>query len=277
VKKCPLRPQPTGWGRVEGAFLCYNPSMQLGFLTDGNIEDVAFAAKEGFDCLELALFGDTPLFQDHQTFKDALTKHQIKLAAVSLFGQNYFDEETGTERLGRLRRVIDLTEALGAPVVVFGTGSGVSNPTAAVNRLRPHIIYAQERGLQVTFYNCHWENVIDRPSAWDEALPLAPGVGVKFDPSHPIQGHRDWKAELFHAGMHVKHAHAKDVLAVGGKFVSDPNPGLGDVDWGAFFGLLYHFDYEGAVCIEPHSALYTGEKRHDFLRLSGKYLRQFMV
>ncbi|MDX1935127.1 MAG: sugar phosphate isomerase/epimerase [Capsulimonadales bacterium] len=257
--------------------------MRLGFLTDGTVEDVTFARSEGFDCLELALFGDTGLFEDHAAFKGALSDNGVPLAAVSLFGQDYFDPATGAERTTRLRRVLDLAVALGAPNLVFGTGSGAPGATepervgAAVERFRPIIAEAQARGLVVSFYNCHWENVIDRPSAWEIALPQLAGVGIKFDPSHPIQGGRDWKAELLAAGPHLKHAHAKDVLQVGGRFVADPNPGLGDIDWGAFFGILYHVGYEGAVCIEPHSALYTGPKRHDFLRLSGRYLRQFLV
>lgn len=257
--------------------------MRLGFLTDGRTEDAAFAAREGFDCVELALFGDTPLFQDHGAFRRALADAGVALAAVSLFGQNYFDAEgaKAREKRDRLRRVIDLTAELGAPVVVFGTGTppGNSHREKALNgveELRPVVAEAQGRGLKVAFYNCHWENWVDRPDIWEVALPRVPGVGVKFDPSHPFQAGRDWQAELLAAGPHLMHAHAKDVLRVGGKFIADPNPGLGSIRWEEFFGILYHVGYEGAVCIEPHSALYTGERRHDFLRLSGRYLRQFL-
>lgn len=254
--------------------------MQLGFLTDGKIEDVAFAAREGFDCLELALFGDTPLFDDSGNFKQALADHGIALPAVSIFGQNYFEGDGKT--LDRLRRVIDLTAALGSPLVIFGTGTPPDGTeetqiTAALEHLRPAISSAQGQGLGVAFYNCHWENVIDRPSAWDLALPQLEGVGVKFDPSHPAQAGRDWKAELLAAGPHLRHAHAKDVLKVGGRFVADPNLGLGDIRWEEFFGILYHLEFDGAVCIEPHSAIYTGERRYDFLKLSGQYLRRFIA
>lgn len=250
--------------------------MTLGFLTDGRLEDISFAAKAGFDCVELALFGDTPLFDDSTAFRAALAEHKIALSAVSLFGQPYLAEALGEAALVRLERVIALTALLGAPVVVFGSGNAVT-PTAGIKRLLPLIHDAQQLGLTPAFYNCHWENVVDRPAAWDEALPLAPGVGLKFDPSHPIQGHRDWKHELYHALPHLKHAHAKDVLEVSGKFVADPNPGLGSIRWEEFFGLLYHGGYSGAVCIEPHSALYTGPRRYDFLRFSHDYLRRFVV
>ncbi|GAB4465549.1 MAG: sugar phosphate isomerase/epimerase [Armatimonadaceae bacterium] len=256
--------------------------MKLGFLTDGRTEDVEFAADAGFDCLELALFGDTPLFQDHHDFAAALPNCGLSVAAVSLFGQNYFDPERGSGNVDRLRRTFDLAAALHAPVVVFGTGTppGRSHHERAVNALEKVVPLAQEAqqgGLRVALYNCHWENWIDRPEAWHVALPHLPGVGIKFDPSHPVQDRRDWKAELLEAGPHLMHAHAKDVLEVGGKFIADPNPGLGDIRWENFFGILYHVGYEGAVCIEPHSARYTGEDRHAFLRLSAHYLRQFMM
>ncbi len=256
--------------------------MHLGFLTDGNPGDVRFAAKEGFTCLELALFGDTPLFDNPHVFHNALRSEGIRLAAVSIFGQNYGDLHKQKEMLERLGRVVELTGTLRAPLVVFGTGSTFPGETdvdkvrAAVDLLRPTVEEAQRMGLKVAFYNCHWENVIDRPSAWEVALPLLPGVGVKFDPSHPVQLRRDWKAELLAAGPHLMHAHAKDVLEVGGKFVADPNSGLGDIRWESFFGILNHVGYDGTVCIEPHSALYTGPRRHEFLRLSGRYLRQFV-
>ena len=41
--------------------------------------------------------------------------------------------------------------------------------------------------------------------------------------------------------------------------------------------VVYHGGYEGAVCIEPHSALYTGPRRYDFLKFSRDYLRKFMI
>ncbi len=256
--------------------------MTLGFLTDGDPADVAFASKENFACVELALFGGPHPEHRYAEFKKALNDNGVELAAVSLFGQNYFEEKGGSEKRVLLAETITLAAELGAKNMVFGTGTPPGNTLrekakVGIEGLQESIALAQSLGLSVSFYNCHWENFIDRPDLWELTLPLVPGVGVKFDPSHPVQARRDWRAELLAAGPHLRHVHAKDVLEVGGKFISDPNPGLGDIDWGAFFGILYHVGYEGAVCIEPHSALYTGEKRHDFLRLSGRYLRQFLV
>ena len=120
-------------------------------------------------------------------------------------------------------------------------------------------------------------NAINTPAAWDHVLPQLPGVGIKFDPSHPAYENRDWMPELVAAGPHLVHAHAKDVLRIGGELAQDPNPGLGEIAWGPFFALLYAAGYDGAVCIEPHSQLYTGEKRYQFLVISQRYLQQFML
>ena len=247
--------------------------MQLGFLTDGNPKDVAFAVETGFHCLEIALFGDSPLFDDPTPFQSALEESEITLAAVSIFGQDYFDPQTSPARQERLRKVIHLADTLGSPVVVFGTGASCPSVDAALELLAPAIHQAEAAGILPAFYNCSWENTIDRPSAWDH---LPDGIHVKFDPSHPVQAGRDWKSELLAAGNRLVHTHAKDVLEVGGKFIADPNPGLGDIRWESFFGILNHLQFEGAVCVEPHSPIYTGNRRYEFLRLSHHYLSRLM-
>ena len=55
-------------------------------------------------------------------------------------------------------------------------------------------------------------------------------------------------------------------------------PGLGDVDWGAFFSALTDAGYQGAVCIEVEDRAYEGslELRKKSLRQSKRYLEQFM-
>ena len=258
--------------------------MQLGFLTAGTVEDVAFAARHGFGCLELALFGDTPLFADHRDFAAALRDAALPLAAVSLFGQNYRDPAPARRQkaLDRLERAADLAAALGAPVFVTGTGADPGRPEEqqwdeAAEEMAPRVAAIQRRGLHFAFYNCHWANVMLTPAAWQSILPRIPGAGLKFDPSHPAYAGRDWMPELLAAGPALLHAHAKDVLRVGDRIVADPNPGLGQIAWGPFFALLYEAGYGGAVCIEPHSRLYTGEARERFLLLSQRHLTQFLV
>jgi len=257
--------------------------MKLGFLTSGAVEDVRFASQHHFGCVELALFGETPLFNEHRAFRAALEDEGVELAAVSLFGRNHLDPDPSRrqEHLDLWERSADLAAALGAPVFVTGSGQvpGAEEEQwgRVVEELGGRIQGVQRRGLKFAFYNCHWENVVDRPAAWERVLPGLPGAGIKFDPSHPVYAGRDWRPELLAAGARLFHVHARDVLEVGGQRLPDPNPGLGQISWGAFFGILYHIGFEGAICIEPHSALYTGERRYPFLVLSEFHLSQFLL
>jgi sugar phosphate isomerase/epimerase len=247
----------------------------LGFLTDGRVTDAAIARSEGYTCLELALFGESPVHHNWADFRRSLQNEGISLAAVSLFGQDYFGPE-GVQRMALLEQTLELAANLGAPLLVFGTGASCPGPAAALERFAELREEAATMAMGVAFYNCHWENVVDRPDAWAQ-LPEDSGFGIKFDPSHPIQGGRDWRPELLATGKRLVHVHAKEVLRVGDAFLADPNPGLGDIRWEAFFGILYHLGFTGAVCVEPHSALYTGEHRERFLRLSKRYLDRFLI
>ena len=55
-------------------------------------------------------------------------------------------------------------------------------------------------------------------------------------------------------------------------------PGLGDVNWSAFYSALTDVGYQGDVCIEVEDRAYEGplEARKRSLRQSKRYLEQFM-
>ncbi|HLY28803.1 MAG TPA: sugar phosphate isomerase/epimerase, partial [Aggregatilineales bacterium] len=55
-------------------------------------------------------------------------------------------------------------------------------------------------------------------------------------------------------------------------------PGLGTVDWGAFFSALNDIQYDGAVCIEVEDRAYESspEDCQRALRQSKRYLEQFL-
>ena len=88
----------------------------------------------------------------------------------------------------------------------------------------------------------------------------------------------------------IFHVHAKDVrldrakldevgiLATPLSYHTPKLPGLGDVDWGAFFSVLSDTGYDGAVCVEVEDRAYeeTLETRQRSLRQSHIFLRQFM-
>jgi sugar phosphate isomerase/epimerase len=85
------------------------------------------------------------------------------------------------------------------------------------------------------------------------------------------------------------HVHAKDVLidryklnevgifAYPNDYHTPKLPGLGEVDWGAFFSTLNDTNYIGPVCVEVEDRAYeaTRESRIEALRQSYRYLKQF--
>jgi sugar phosphate isomerase/epimerase len=87
------------------------------------------------------------------------------------------------------------------------------------------------------------------------------------------------------------HVHAKDarvdvakrnevgILANPAEFHTPKLPGMGDVDWGAFFSALTDAGYNGAVCVEVEDRAYEGSlaRRKASLVQSRNYLRQFIA
>jgi len=258
--------------------------MRLGFLTGGSVEDVKFAKKHGFGCLEVALFGDSPLYKSCKAFKKACEQNGIPVAAVSLFGQRHIGKDKKGVTAGRkyFRAARDLAVKLDAPIFVAGSGRYEDVPEAdqremVIREMKPMIAEVQDKGLKFAFYNCHWENVVCSPEGWARVLPEIPGAGIKFDPSHPVYDGRDWMPEMWKAGKRILHTHAKDTMWIDGQRIADPNPGLGQMNWGAFFGILYEQELDVDVCIEPHSRVYTGDRRYAALLLSKRHLEQFLM
>jgi sugar phosphate isomerase/epimerase len=68
------------------------------------------------------------------------------------------------------------------------------------------------------------------------------------------------------------------ILAHPLQFHTPKLPGLGDVDWSAFFATLSGLGYDGPVCIEVEDRAYEGslETRKASLIQSARYLKQFM-
>ena len=93
-------------------------------------------------------------------------------------------------------------------------------------------------------------------------------LGLNFDPSHLVWQHIDYVARVREFGQRIVHVHAKDaridrdrlyevgVLGLG--WHTPKLPGLGDVDWGAFFSALTDAGYRGPVCVEVEDRAYEG-------------------
>jgi sugar phosphate isomerase/epimerase len=260
--------------------------MELGFIANGSPSDIELAEAIGYTTLELAFFPGTDklTFAGKDTFAHALKNSTIKVSAISMYGDPHPLSSNASEAQAsedRFSALIDIAVELDAPVVYCGSGG---EDTAEPTQIAKQIIdvfgkraeKVKSAGKSFAFYNCHWSNIVDRPSMWKLILPYI-DAGIKFDPSHPAYDGRDYLAELEEWGKYVRHTHAKDFLKIGDHMYPDPNPGFGQIQWGPFFTLLYEAGFSGSVTVEPHSRLWTQEKRTAGLKATYRFLSQFIL
>ena len=120
-----------------------------------------------------------------------------------------------------------------------------------------------------------------------ETIPST-NFGLNLDPSHlawlmidPVPVIREFGSRLVH--VHAKDARIdrdklQDVGVMGLDWHTPKIPGLGDVNWPAFFGALTDAGYRGAVCVEVEDRSFEKslDDRKRALVLSQRYLSQFV-
>ncbi|MCA9896084.1 MAG: sugar phosphate isomerase/epimerase, partial [Anaerolineae bacterium] len=165
---------------------------------------------------------------------------------------------------------------------------------------KPIIGFAEEQGVKVGIENCpmlfsldEWpggKNLAISPDVWRRMFDMIPSdnFGLNFDPSHLIWQHIDIVRAIKEFHGKFVHVHAKDeridsdllyergILGLG--WHKPKLPGLGDVDWSAFFAALTDVGYRGPVCIEVEDRAYESNEddvKRSILQ-SKHYLEQFM-
>lgn len=164
------------------------------------------------------------------------------------------------------------------------------------------IEYAEKRGVRVCIENCpmyftddEWpggKNLAHTPAIWKRMFQDISSFhfGLNYDPSHLVWQHMDYLKPMVFFADRLFHIHAKDarldqarldevgIMAPPNSYHTPKLPGLGDVDWGAFFAVLTDVGYRGPVCVEVEDRAYEGSlnDRKAALRQSYTYLRQFI-
>ena len=168
---------------------------------------------------------------------------------------------------------------------------------------RPLVEHAERRDVRIGIENCpmrftadEWpggNNLAVSPAVWERMWADIPSAhwGLNYDPSHLVLMQMDYTRPFRDYPDRMIHVHAKDlridrdavdrhgIFAHPGLWHTPKLPGLGDVDWGRFFGHLTDTGYDGPVCVEVEDRAYEGstELRLRSLRQSHDYLRQFVV
>jgi sugar phosphate isomerase/epimerase len=167
----------------------------------------------------------------------------------------------------------------------------------------PAIIkHAEKHNVRVGIENCpmyfsgdEWpggKNMAINPAVWREMFSRIPSdhFGLNYDPSHLVWQMMDPAWPLLEFKDKLFHVHAKDarvdhdklrqvgIMATPLEYHAPKLPGLGDVNWTAFFANLTEARYDGPVCIEVEDRAYEGslEDRKRAVIQSGRFLRNFV-
>jgi len=200
-----------------------------------------------------------------------------KRAGVSLSGLGYYpnplakDEKAAGVYIEHLKEVIQVAARLGVHQVNTFIGREIDrdldyNLEKFARVWKPIVALAEAHGVRIGIENCSMFFTRDE---WPNGANIAPIY--------------EFTDRIFH--VHLKDAkilreRLRDVgvLATPLEFHAPKLPGLGEVNWGAFFSALTDIRYAGPVCVEveDHSFEESLESRKAALRVSRNYLKQFL-
>ena len=270
------------WPRATGSVRRYAGTSHIDIetLTDAQATDtMAMLAEHGQTVSALAYYPN-PLHPD--------ASHRAEVAA-------------------HLRLVVTAAARMGVGVVNTFCGGDAAKTLERnwqdAQAVWPDLIaHAQDAGIRLAFENCpmifsadEWpsgHNIAYSPLIWRRILSEWDGaVGMNFDPSHLIWQMIDMPRFIREFGPAMVHVHAKDLM-IDGDGLYDRGimsagigwqiprlPGLGQVDWSAFFSGLYRAGYDGPVIIEHEDRQFEGSDdrvRRGFA-LARDILRPFVV
>lgn len=167
----------------------------------------------------------------------------------------------------------------------------------------PIIRLAEQYNVKIAIENCpmlfgpeQWpggQNLMTTPAIWRKAFDLIPSdhFGLNYDPSHFVWQQMDYIKPLYEFKEKIFHVHYKDIKVYRDKledvgtmaypldYMSPKLPGLGDVNWGKYVSALTDIGYNGYSCIEIEDKAFesSSERILDALRLSNRYMRQFVI
>jgi sugar phosphate isomerase/epimerase len=224
--------------------------MQIGFVSailhDMSLEEVlAFAAHEGFSCVELMCWPpgqaerryagvchlDVSEFSDDQAHhvRDLLRIHGVQISGLGYYPNPLDpDPQHRTRVVGHLRRVIRAASRLGVSTVNTFIGRdwsrSVDDNWPAFRDTWPNIVRdAAASNVKLGIENCpmlfgreEWpggKNLAMCPAVWRRMFSEIddPHFGLNFDPSHLILLHVDPARCVREFGSRIVHVHAKDL------------------------------------------------------------------
>ncbi len=233
----------------------------------------------------------------------------VSVSSLGYYPNVLQSDQTQAElEIAHCRKVIDASATLG--INCFTTFVG-RNPARSIDEnwpqflevWRPLVQYASDRGVKIGIENCpmiftkdEWpggKNLATTPSVWERMFDDIPdpAFGLNYDPSHFIWQMIDYIKPIAQFKDRLHHVHAKDaridrdelnkhgIMGYPNLWHTPKLPGLGEVNWGAYFGALADAGYDGPVAIEVEDRAFEGtlEKRKQSLMISRRHLIQFLA
>ena len=239
--------------------------MKLGIIAPTHDRNgISYVSSLGLRYAEFDVNADDIGYLDVREIKEAMKEFDVKIGAVGRWGRNRINTDGSFSKKEQKDEfdLIDLCREVGCPVYICGVNyvnelSLFDNYKAAIGYIQSLIDYAG-KDVKVCTYNCSWNNYIDKPEAWDIVHGHIKELGIKFDPSHTINGGRDYIREALKYGDRVYHIHLKGTVNIDSVHVDDPPAGLDSVNWGMLLSIFAKKHYDGMLSIEPHSETWCG-------------------
>jgi sugar phosphate isomerase/epimerase len=264
---------------------------RLGVLGPFTPANLAFAKREGFTNMILAGTRGSTLdagsISDEQIehVKSAIAQSGLTVSAFQAT-QNHIDPDPDKRARDNdyFVKLIGVAGRLGIPYIGTASGKDANKPFRTqvddIVRVYNDKYFAACEKNRVRILWEPWPggpNIATGPAGY-EALFNAFGdkayVGLQYDPSHlvwqmmdPIQTARDYVDKIY--DVHLKDTEIRwPILRKGGINPVDKAqwwryrlPGLGSIDWAAFFTVLQDAGYRGAMSIEHEDPLYGSPNR----------------
>lgn len=244
---------------------------------------------------------------DAKSTQDLCAKYGVNISGLGYYPNPLTaDEAEAAVYTNHIRAVISAARLLNVPVVNTFIGrdhtkSVDDNWPRFLSTWKPLIQFADDNGIKIGIENCpmsfgkdEWplgKNLAYSPAIWRRMFNDIPSTnfGLNFDPSHFIIQGMDYVRAIREFKDRLHHMHAKDVrldherlyengrMEMPNSYHTPKLPGMGDVDWGKFLGVLAEV-YSGPIAIEVEDRAYEGslEARKRSIVIAGNYLRGFV-
>jgi sugar phosphate isomerase/epimerase len=226
--------------------------------------------------------------EDGARIAEGLAARGLRISALAYYANPLHPEQAVAEATREhLRKVIAAAPKLGVDTVATFIGNDRLRPLpenlATFREVWPPIVaLAGEHGVRIAIENCpmifsydEWpggNNMAYSPGIWRELFAAIPDAhfGLNLDPSHLVWQFIDAERAVREFGERILHVHGKDlevlpdglyeqgVMSAGTGWQVPRLCGLGQVDWGRFFGALYAVGYDGVISVENEDRRFEG-------------------